>query len=452
MLDLKKIREKPEELAAMLSKRGIQNPWQGKDEGLIPPPAYSPKRRIYDSQAGGGMTLEKFFEEEKKYRNLLQEVEKLRAEKSQLSEKFGKLKREGMNDGSLIQQIEKINTRLVEKGSELGGLETKLNSALLLLPNFPDDSVPEGKSPEQNRVVRNVGELPSFSFESRTHWEIGESLGILDFASAGKISGSRFAVLKGAGAALERALISFMMDLHIAEHGYTEIFAPYLVNYATMQGTGQLPKFEEEMFKMEKDELFLIPTAEVSVTNLHRDEIFEESELPLKYVCYSACFRREAGSYGKDTKGLIRNHQFNKVELVWFSTPQNSFADLEKLTQHAEKVLQKIGIPYRVVELCTGDLGFASAKTYDLEVWMPGEKRWREISSCSCFTDFQARRMNIKYKSASGKREFVHTLNGSGVAVGRLFASILENYQQKDGSVLVPEVLRSYLKADKIGS
>ncbi|MBI2915339.1 MAG: serine--tRNA ligase, partial [Elusimicrobia bacterium] len=253
-------------------------------------------------------------------------------------------------------------------------------------------------------------------------------------------------------AALERALISFMLDLHTQEHGYMEVYPPYLVKTEAMQGTGQLPKFEEELFRIERDQLYLIPTAEVSVTNMHRDFVFDEKELPKKYVCYSACFRREAGSYGKDTKGLIRNHQFNKVEMVWFAAPDRSFADLEKLTQDAETVLKKLGIPYRVVSLCGGDIGFASAKTYDLEVWMPGEKRWREISSCSCFTDFQARRMNIKYKNSAGKKEFAHTLNGSGVAVGRLFASILENYQESDGSVTIPEILKPYLKMEKIGS
>ncbi|MBI4218476.1 MAG: serine--tRNA ligase, partial [Elusimicrobia bacterium] len=327
-----------------------------------------------------------------------------------------------------------------------------VNDALLRLPNFVHESVPKGKDSNDNQMLREEGKKREFPFEPKFHWEIGEKLGILDFVTAGKISGSRFSLLKGAGAALERALISFMLDLHTQEHGYTEVYPPYLVKTEAMQGTGQLPKFEEELFRIERDQLYLIPTAEVSVTNMHRDFVFDEKELPKKYVCYSACFRREAGSYGKDTKGLIRNHQFNKVEMVWFAAPDHSFADLEKLTQDAETVLKKLGIPYRVVSLCGGDIGFASAKTYDLEVWMPGEKRWREISSCSCFTDFQARRMNIKYKNSAGKKELAHTLNGSGVAVGRLFASILENYQESDGSVTIPEILKPYLKMEKIGS
>jgi seryl-tRNA synthetase len=297
--------------------------------------------------------------------------------------------------------------------------------------------------------VREHGTVTVPDFTPKTHWEIGENLGILDFETAAKISGARFALLKGAGCVLERAIISFFLDQHTSR-GYNEVLAPFLVNRESMQGTGQLPKFEEELFKCKDDELYLIPTAEVSVTNIHRGATFEEKQLPIKYVSYSACFRREAGSYGKDTRGLIRNHQFNKVELVKFVKPEDSAAEHETLTNDAEEVLKKLGLAYRVVDLCTGDLGFSAARTYDLEVWMRGEKRWREISSCSNFKDFQARRMNIKVRRPNKNKDFVHTINGSGVAVGRTFAAILENYQQKDGSLVIPEVLRQYTKFDKI--
>src|SRR5207302_7440625 len=316
--------------------------------------------------------------------------------------------------------------------------------------NIPDGAVPVGASSADNKVLREVGKIPSYKFTPKSHLELGEALGILDFKAGAKLSGSGFPVLHGQGAALERALISFMLDVHTKEHGYTEVFAPYLVTPQSMQGTGQLPRFEEELFCVERDDLYLIPTAEVSVTNLHRDEVLDEKELPKKYVCYSACFRREAGSYGQDTKGLIRNHQFNKVELVQFVKPEESLEVLELLTASAEKILYKLKIPYRVVALCTGDLGFASAKTYDIEVWFPSEKKYREISSCSTFTDFQARRMNIKFKRSDGKKELVHTLNGSGVAIGRAFAAILENFQQADGSVVIPEVLRPFIGFDLI--
>lgn len=429
MLDIKKLRENPKLLQEMLERRGIKNPWD---------------------DLAGGLNPEKFFSLEEEHRNSFREIENLLSRKNQIAEEFPKLKKAGKSTEKLSEEIEILKQSLSDKKEKASKLTKKFTEMLLRLPNFLHASVPEGKGPQENVRLDAQTAIPEFPFEARTHWEIGESLGILDFARAGKISGSRFSVLKGMGAALERALIAFMLDLHLQDHRYLEIYAPYLVNADSMQGTGQLPKFEEELFKLGKDELYLIPTAEVSVTNLHRDELFEESELPKKYVSYSACFRREAGSYGKDTKGLIRNHQFNKVELVWFTLPERSFEDLEKLTDDATEVLKKIGIPYRRVELCSGDTGFASAKTYDLEVWMPGEKRWREISSCSCFTDFQARRMNIKYKTSSGKKEFVHTLNGSGVAVGRLFAAILENYQEKDGSVRVPDLLQPYLKADRI--
>lgn len=431
MIDSKKLKDNPGYLTEILQKRGAKNPWK---------------------DSGNGLDVEGFLALQKKHREALAGIESLRTRRNQISEEFSKLKRQGKDTTSLSKEVESVKKGLTEKEKDFAEVDRTVTDALLRIPNALHSSVPQGKGPEDNVEVRKGGERPDLPFEGRCHWEIGESLGILDFAAAGKVSGSRFAVLKGAGAALERALISYMIDLHVNERGYQEVFLPYLVSQASMEGTGQLPKFKEEMFKMEQDNLYLIPTAEVSVTNMHRDEILENGDLPRKYVCYSACFRREAGSYGKDTKGLIRNHQFNKVELVWFADPERSFDDLEKLTSDAEEVLKRIRIPYRVISLCAGDTGFASAKTYDIEVWMPGEKRWREISSCSCFTDFQARRMNIKVKNSSGKREFLHTLNGSGVAVGRLFAAILENYQQKDGSVRVPEVLRPYLRMETINA
>ncbi|MBI2119725.1 MAG: serine--tRNA ligase [Elusimicrobia bacterium] len=424
MLDLKKLRENPEKLKELLAKRGIENPW-GKDSN--------------------GLSLEKFFELDQTHKTLLQELEKLRERKKKLAEEFQALKKNGKETAQLVKETEILKKELKNIEEQFEQKDRLISDALLRIPNFVDASVPFGKSSEENVLVRQTDKTTEFSFPPKAHWELGEQLNILDFETAGKISGSRFALLKGAGAALERALISFMLDLHVKKHGYTEILAPYLVLPKALEGTGQLPKFEEELFKIERDNLYLIPTAEVSITNIHRDELFNELELPKKYVSYSACFRREAGSYGKDTKGLIRNHQFNKVELVWFTKPETSFQDLEKLTQDAEDVLKEIGIPYRVMALCSGDVGFASAKTYDLEVWMPGEKRWREISSCSSFTDFQARRMNIKIKTSLGKKEVAHTLNGSGVAVGRLFAAILENFQVSDGTILVPPVLKPYL-------
>lgn len=384
-------------------------------------------------------------------RKVILEIDQARLKRNTDSEQIGKLKREGKEpDAQLLQELEQFRTRIQEKERFLLTLENQIEDILLRIPNIPDETTPVGKSDKDNVVVRVVGDIPKFSFKPKHHWEIGTKLGILDFETASKISGSRFAVLKNEGCALERAIISFFLDTH-KQKGYQEIMAPYLVNQASMRGTGQLPKFEEELFKCQEDKLYLIPTAEVSVTNIHRDEVLDEKDLTKKYVSYSACFRREAGSYGKDTKGLIRNHQFNKVELVKFSKPENSMAELEALTNDAENVLQLLKIPYRVMALCSGDIGFSSCKTYDLEAWMSGENTYREISSCSNFKDFQARRMNIKFKSAtSKKREYVHTLNGSGVAVGRTFATILENYQQEDGSVIIPEVLRKYTGFDVI--
>ena len=429
MLDQKKLRDEPDYLREILGRRGVDNPWKG---------------------SGVGLDREGFNDLLVKHKETLAEIESLRTRRNRISEEFSGLKRGGRDTSVLTREIEELKTRMAAREAEFGVLERALNDALLRLPNALHPGVPDGTGPQDNIEARSWGQKPDLGRETRPHWEIGESLGILDFVSAGKMSGSRFAALIGAGAALERALISFMLDLHVGEHGYTEVFLPYLVSGKSMEGTGQLPKFEEEMLKAEKDDLYLIPTAEVSVTNQHRDDCMDLSILPRKYVSYSACFRREAGSYGKDTKGLIRNHQFNKVELVWFTLPERSFDDLEVLTNDAEDVLKRLEIPYRVMVLCGADIGFASAKTYDIEVWMPGEKKWREISSCSCFTDFQARRMNIKYKNQQNKREYVHTLNGSGVAVGRLLAAVLENYQKKNGDVSVPKVLQPYMKMETI--
>ncbi|MDR2427010.1 MAG: serine--tRNA ligase [Endomicrobium sp.] len=384
-------------------------------------------------------------------KTIIANVEQLRLKRNKESEEIGSLKREGKYPPQeLLEEINQIRDKIQKQEKYLLMIESQMEDFLLRVPNIPDESVPSGKNETNNKIVRLVGNTIRHPFKSKRHWEIGEKLGILDFETASKISGSRFAILKNEGCALERAIISFFIDTHKAK-GYTEIMTPYLVNQASMKGTGQLPKFEEDAFKCANDDLYLIPTAEVPVTNIYRDNVLEESALPKKYVSYSACFRREAGSYGKDTKGLIRNHQFNKVELVKFVKPENSMDELESLVIDAGNVLELIGLPYRVSLLCTGDTGFASSKTYDLEVWLAGDAEYREISSCSNFKDFQARRMNIKIKYKEGKkRDFLHTLNGSGVAVGRTFAAILENFQQEDGSVIIPEVLRKYTGFDII--
>jgi seryl-tRNA synthetase len=339
-----------------------------------------------------------------------------------------------------------VSARIKELEAKLPEVVDELNNLLLLIPNIPHESVVVGLDPDDNPVIRKWGEIRDFEYTPLPHWELGEKLNILDFSRAAKIAGSRFSLQKGPGAALERALINFMLDIHTTFHGYTETLPPFLVNSESMTNTGQLPKFREDLFKVDGWDLFLIPTAEVPVTNIHRDEILSFDELPVKYVSYTPCFRSEAGSYGKDTRGLIRQHQFNKVELVTFSCPEDSYRELESLTADAEDILQRLGLPYRVVSLCSGDLGFSAAKTYDLEVWLPGQQLYREISSCSNFTDFQARRANIRFrrKKASGT-ELVHTLNGSGLAVGRTLVAILENYQQADGSVVIPEALRPYI-------
>jgi len=390
--------------------------------------------------------LEKYATADEEWRKLTVEIDELRAKQNAASEKIAELKKKRENTSEILAEMKKLSERVGVLEAERRLIEDRLEEIALQIPNLPHTSVPVGVDSSDNREIRSWGEKRKFDFTPLSHEEIGKKLGILDFEAAAKIAGSRFVVYRGWGAALERALINFMLDLHVKENGYTEVFPPVLVNRKSMVATGQLPKFEEEMFRCRDDEYYLIPTAEVSVTNLHREEILPPGSLPIKYVCYSPCFRREAGSYGKDVKGIIRQHQFNKVELVKFVEPENSYVELESLVADAEKVLQKLGLPYRVVELCTGDLGFASAKTYDLEVWFPSENCYREISSCSNFEAFQARRAGIRHrKTKESKPDFVHTLNGSGVAVGRCFAAILENYQKADGTIEIPEVLKRYL-------
>ena len=386
-------------------------------------------------------------------RDTLARIEKLKERKNRLSGEIGKVKKSGGDATVLMREVEEVS-ETIRKGEEpLAEIEARFEKFMLTVPNLPEPSVPVGRSAAENREVRRWGDPLQFDFPAKNHWDIGEELGILDFTRAAKIAGARFALYKDAGARLERALINFMLDLHTQKHGYREVLPPFLVNRDAMTGTGQLPKFEEDLFRVSEPDLFLIPTAEVPVTNIHREEMLEREQLPILYVAYTPCFRREAGSYGQDVRGLIRQHQFNKVELVKFTEPEHSYEELEKLVADAETVLQQLRLPYRVVELCTGDLGFAAAKTYDLEVWLPGQSAFREISSCSNFEDFQARRAQIRYrKEPKGKPIFVHTLNGSGLAVGRTLVAVLENYQQKDGSVVIPEVLRPYMGGlDRIG-
>jgi seryl-tRNA synthetase len=379
-------------------------------------------------------------------RELLTETERLKNRRNTVSQEVAKIKREGGDAEALIVEMREVGDRIKELDDEVRELEERIEQILIAIPNIPHESVPVGASEEDNVEIRRVGEPPAFTFEPKSHWEIADRLGILDFESAARTTGSRFVFYRGLGARLERALISFMMDLHADRHGYEEVLPPYLVHRESLIGTGQLPKFEEDLFKVEGTEFFLIPTAEVPVTNLYRETILDASDLPKNFVAYSACFRAEAGAAGRDTRGLIRQHQFNKVELVKYVKPEDSYAELEKLTAEAEQVLKALGLPYRVIVLCTGDMGFASAKTYDIEVWLPSYGTYREISSCSNFEDFQARRANIRFRrEPKAKPEFIHTLNGSGLAVGRTVAAILENYQQEDGSVLIPEALRPYM-------
>jgi seryl-tRNA synthetase len=401
---------------------------------------------------GTDISWDEFVSLDQARRDALSNLEKLKEQKNRLSGVIGKAKKSGGDLNLLMREVEEVSDAIRKGEGPLAEIEGRFEQFMLTLPNLPAPSVPVGSSAAENKEVRRWGDPRRFDFPAKNHWDIGEELGILDFARAAKIAGARFALYKGAGARLERALINFMLDLHTREHGYTEVLPPFLVNRAAMTGTGQLPKFEEDLFRIADPDFFLIPTAEVPVTNIHREEMLECEQLPIRYVAYTPCFRREAGSYGQDVRGLIRQHQFNKVELVKFTEPERSYDELETLVNDAEKVLQLLQLPYRVVELCTGDLGFASAKTYDLEVWLPGQTAYREISSCSNFEDFQARRAQIRYrKETKGKPVFVHTLNGSGLAVGRTLVAVLENYQQKDGSVVIPEVLRPYMDRERIG-
>jgi seryl-tRNA synthetase len=395
--------------------------------------------------------LSEFTGMERRRRDILVEVEALKSKRNTVSQEVSSLKKSGQNAEALILEMRGVGDRIAAMDTELKDIETKLTSILMYIPNIPHASVPVGADEEANPEIRRWGEPRKFDKAPLAHWEIGEKLGILDFERGGKVSGARFTFSKGLGSRLERSLISFMIDLHTLEHGYTEFFPPFIVNRESMVGTGQLPKFAEDMFKLEGYEYYLIPTAEVPITNYHRGEILDGRDLPLYYTAYSACFRAEAGAAGRDTRGLIRQHQFNKVEMVKFTKPEDSYAELEKLTLNAEKVLQRLELPYRTILLCTGDMGFSSAKTYDLEVWLPSADRYREISSCSNFEDYQARRADIKFRrEPKAKPEYVHTLNGSGVAVGRTVAAILENYQQEDGSVIVPDALRPYMGVDVI--
>ncbi len=391
------------------------------------------------------LDLSEFLSFEEERLKLLKESEELRSKRNSASEEIGRLKKLGQRPDTLVAEMKHVSERINEIDEVLKGIEEKTALFLLNIPNIPHESVPVGKDETENVEIRKWGEPPEFAFDPLNHWDIAEILDIVDFERGAKIAGARFSLMKGAGAKLERGLMNFMLDLNSSK-GYKEIFPPLLVNRESMTGTGQLPKFEMELFRTVDPELYLIPTAEVPLTNIHRNEILREDQLPLYYTAYTPCFRREAGSYGKDVRGLIRQHQFNKVELVKFARPEDSYDELEKLTADAEDILKKLGLPYRVIVLCTGDMGFSSAKTYDIEVWLPGQGRYREISSCSNFEDFQARRANIRFKREGKKgTDFVHTLNGSGLAIGRTAVAIMENYQQKDGTVIVPEVLRSYM-------
>ncbi|HEY6340806.1 MAG TPA: serine--tRNA ligase [Bryobacteraceae bacterium] len=402
--------------------------------------------------AGRGFTLdvEAFRKLDAERRAALSESESLKARRNAETQEIGKLKRAGQDTSERQQKIREMADRMAALDQRAEALDTEFRQLLAGVPNTPHESVPTGRSSEDNVEVRCWGQPPSFSFTPKAHWDLGPELGILDFDRAAKITGARFAVYWGLGARMERALISFMLDVHTQHHGYTEVLPPFMVNSASMYGTGQLPKFAADLFKLENTDFWLIPTAEVPVTNLHRDETLDWDKLPLKYCAYTPCFRSEAGSYGRDVRGIIRQHQFQKVELVKFARPENSYDELESLTRDAEDILQRLGLAYRTVVLCTGDMGASSAKTYDIEVWLPGLNEYKEISSCSNFEAYQARRASIRAKSGKGKADYVHTLNGSGLAVGRTWLAILENYQQADGSVIVPEGLRPYMGVETI--
>ena len=424
MIDIKLVRKEPERVKELLSRRD---------------PIYAER-------------IDELLTVDRERRTLLTEIEQLKAKRNKLSKEIGKLFKEGKREEALRlkAEVEEISKKAKELEKELKDVEERFQKLILSIPNLPHPSVPVGEDENDNVVVRYWGEKPQFDFEPLPHWEIAEKLGILDFERAAKLAGSRFVVYRKWGAKLERALINFMLDLHTQEHGYEEVIPPFLVNTKTMTGTGQLPKFEEDLYRVENEDLWLIPTAEVPLTNLHAGEILPEKELPKYYTAYTPCFRREAGAHGRDVRGIMRLHQFNKVELVKIVHPEKSYEELEKLVREAEKVLQLLGLHYRVVELCTGDLGFSAAKTYDIEVWIPSQNRYREISSCSNCEDFQARRAQIRFRDREGKTRLVHTLNGSGLAVGRTVIAILEQFQQKDGSVVIPEVLRDYVGTDRI--
>jgi seryl-tRNA synthetase len=416
MLDLKFVRNNPELVQTALEKRGMD------------------------------ATLSEFAAIDEKRRQIIYEVEQLKSQRNNVSQEIAVKKKAGQDAAALIAEMKGVSQQIKQMDDELKALDQRLQEILLTIPNSPHESVPVGRDEEQNQLARTWGEPTKFSFDPKPHWDLGEELDILDFARGAKITGARFTVYRGLGARLERAVINFMLDLHTNQHGYTEIFPPFIVNSDSMTGTGQLPKFAQDMFKLEGLDYYLIPTAEVPVTNLHREEILDGEGLPRYYTAYSGCFRAEAGAAGRDTRGLIRQHQFNKVELVKFVAPETSYGELEQLTKDAEEVLQLLELPYRVVALCTGDLGFSSAKTYDLEVWLPSYENYKEISSCSNFEDFQARRAQIRFRrDPKAKAEFVHTLNGSGLEVGRTVAAILENYQQDDGTVAVPKALQPYM-------
>ena len=416
MLEIKFVREKLEDIKRAIENRGDTVDWTA----LI---------RADDNR-----------------KSILRETEALRHKRNVVSDQIAELKKKGVSSNDSVAQMREVSNKIKFLEKELAENENLLQSILMQIPNIPHASVPIGRDENDNTVIRSVGNLPEMDFEPKAHWDIGEHLGILDFKRAARITGARFPLYLGKGALMERALINFMLDLHVGTHGYQEVLPPFIVNRNSMTHTGQLPKFEEDLFKLEGWDYFLIPTAEVPVTNIHHGEILSEDQLPIYYTAYTPCFRSEAGSHGKDTRGLIRQHQFNKVELVKFTTPETSYNELEHLLQNAESVLQRLEIPYRVITLCTGDLGFSAAKTYDIEVWLPAQGVYREISSCSNFEAFQARRGNIRFRRSGRKgTEFVHTLNGSGLAVGRTFAAVLENYQLVDGTVAVPQALQPYM-------
>ena len=421
MLDIKIIRENPDKVNELLKRRNSE------------------------------LSIDEVIEIDKQRREVQGKADNLRAERKNISQQVGQLKKEGKDTTEIQENVRKLGEEIKELEEKELEFNEKQKNLLLNIPNTPDETTPVGHDESANTVIKTVGEVPQKFFEVKAHWDIGTELDILDFERGVKISESRFTIYKGKGARLERAIINFFLDVHTTDHGYTEILPPYLVNSVSMRGTGQLPKFQQDMYKCEEEDLYLIPTAEVPVTNIYSNEILPEESLPMYMTAYTPCFRREAGSAGKDTRGLIRQHQFNKVELVKLCTPENSPEEHEKLTLNAEKMLELLELPYRRIELCTGDIGFSAQKCYDLEVWLPSSGSYREISSCSNFGDYQARRAGIRYRSKlSGKPEFVHTINGSGLAVGRTFAAILENFQQEDGSVLIPKVLQKYFGAEVI--